>query len=95
MYAYTNRDRATYDAASTNAVTYTVASPSDAPTSLTFGPSFITLAASYGGDVILGLNRRLNNLSNTIAAATLAKNEMNNLNAIELGNEPNCACSSV
>ncbi|RHZ62021.1 glycosyl hydrolase family 79 C-terminal domain-containing protein [Aspergillus thermomutatus] len=90
----TTQDRATYDASSTNAVTYTVASSGDAPTSLTFGPSFVSLAASYGGDVILGLNRRLDNLSNTIAAATLAKNKMNNLNAIELGNEPNFFSSS-
>lgn len=40
--------------------------------------------------MILGLNRRLNNQTNTIAAAKLAKSEMTNLNAIELGNEPNC-----
>ena len=40
--------------------------------------------------MILGLNRRLNNQTNTIAAAKLAKSEMANLNAIELGNEPNC-----
>lgn len=40
--------------------------------------------------MILGLNRRLNNQTNSIAAAKLAKSEMTNLNAIELGNEPNC-----
>lgn len=71
-------------------MTYTVASPSDAPSSLTFGPPLISLAANYGGSVILGLNRRLNNQTNSIAAAKLAKSEMTNLNAIELGNEPNC-----
>jgi hypothetical protein len=38
----------------------------------------------------LGLNRRLDNMSNTIAAAKFAKRHMNNLYAIELGNEPNC-----
>ncbi|GFF70275.1 beta-glucuronidase [Aspergillus lentulus] len=90
----TTQDRATYDASSTNAVTYTVASSGDAPTSLTFGPPFVSLAASYGGEVILGLNRRLDNLSNTIAAATLAKTEMHNLYAMELGNEPNFYSSS-
>ncbi|KAH8691382.1 hypothetical protein BGW36DRAFT_400675 [Talaromyces proteolyticus] len=90
----TTQDRATYDAASTNAVNYTVASPSDAPDSLTFGPSFISIAASYGGDIILGLNRRLDNQSNTIAAAALAKSKMDNLYAIELGNEPNFFTSS-
>ncbi|KAF5004573.1 hypothetical protein FDECE_8936 [Fusarium decemcellulare] len=85
----TTGDRATYDASSSQAVTYTVADPKDAPSSLTYGPSFISLAAQYSGKVTLGLNRRLNNLSNTIAAAALAKKEMGNLQAIELGNEPN------
>ncbi|KAE8140444.1 hypothetical protein BDV38DRAFT_290173 [Aspergillus pseudotamarii] len=82
-------DRATYDASSSSAVTYTVADPADAPSSLTFGPPFIALAADYDGQVIIGLNRRLNNQSNTIAAATLAKDTIQNLYAIELGNEPN------
>jgi hypothetical protein len=71
-------------------VNYSVASPDDAPETLTFGPSFVSLASIYAGDVILGLNRRLNNISNTIAAATLAYTKMENLYAIELGNEPNC-----
>lgn len=48
------------------------------------------MAANYGGKVTVGLNRRLDNLPNTIAAATLAYDEMSNLYAIELGNEPNC-----
>ncbi|KAM5387014.1 hypothetical protein ACJZ2D_000307 [Fusarium nematophilum] len=90
----TTQDRATYDPSSTNAVTYTVSDPKDAPASLTFGPSFMTLAAQYGGKVILGLNRRLNNIGNTIAAATVAKQNMGNLDAIELGNEPNFFSSS-
>ncbi|KNG88144.1 hypothetical protein ANOM_003351 [Aspergillus nomiae NRRL 13137] len=85
----TTQDRATYDASSSSAVTYTVSDPADAPSSLTFGPPFMSLAASYGGQVIVGLNRRLNNQSNTIAAAALAKDTINNLYAIELGNEPN------
>lgn len=84
------RDRATYDASSSAAVTYTVASTKDAPTTLTYGPSFVSLAATYAGKVILGLNRRLDNISNTIAAALLAQKNMDNLYAIELGNEPNC-----
>ncbi|KAF7553526.1 hypothetical protein G7Z17_g3530 [Cylindrodendrum hubeiense] len=90
----TTQDRATYDASSANAVTYTVASSGDAPTTLTFGPSFFDLAATYGGEVTIGLNRRLNNIANTVAAAKLAKAEMSNLNAIELGNEPNFFTSS-
>ncbi|KAE8372411.1 hypothetical protein BDV26DRAFT_100337 [Aspergillus bertholletiae] len=85
----TTQDRATYDASSSDAVTYSVSDPADAPSSLTFGPPFMSLAASYGGQIIVGLNRRLNNQSNTIAAATLAKDTINNLYAIELGNEPN------
>lgn len=48
------------------------------------------MAASYSGPVILGLNRRLDNQPNTIQAAALAKSQMPNLDAIELGNEPNC-----
>ena len=71
-------------------MTYTVSDPKDAPASLTFGPSFMSLAAQYSGKVILGLNRRLNNIGNSIAAAKVAKQNMGNLDAIELGNEPNC-----
>ncbi|CAG9997128.1 unnamed protein product [Clonostachys byssicola] len=85
----TTQDRATYDASSTEAVTYNVADPKDAPETLTFGPKLISLASEYGGRVTLGLNRRLNNLANTIAAAKLAKNSIPNLHAVELGNEPN------
>ncbi|KAL3481247.1 hypothetical protein BJX99DRAFT_253905 [Aspergillus californicus] len=90
----TTQDRATYDASSTTAVTYSVADPDDAPETLTYGPSFITLASQYAGSVVLGLNRRLDDITNTIAAASLAISEMGNLNAIELGNEPNFFTSS-
>ncbi|GAB1313734.1 hypothetical protein MFIFM68171_03944 [Madurella fahalii] len=85
----TTQDRATYDARSSAAVTYSVSNPADAPMTLTFGPRFIDLAASYPGRVVIGFNRRLNNLANTIAAARLAYQNMKNLEAIELGNEPN------
>jgi hypothetical protein len=88
------RDRATYDASSSDAVTYTVADPDDAPSTLTYGPSFISLAAEYSGSVVLGLNRRLNDLANTISAAELAVDQMLNLKALELGNEPNFFSSS-
>ncbi|OQD87766.1 hypothetical protein PENANT_c005G05608 [Penicillium antarcticum] len=87
-------DRATYDASSTEAVTYTVASPGDAPQTLTYGPSFISLAATYAGKVIIGLNRRLDDISNTISAALLVQSKMDNLYSIELGNEPNFFTSS-
>ncbi|KAJ5669430.1 hypothetical protein N7462_010500 [Penicillium macrosclerotiorum] len=90
----TTQDRATYDASLSEAVDYTVASSGDAPDSLTYGPSFISLAAGYGGEVILGLNRRLDNIANTISAAELVQSEADNLYAIELGNEPNFYSSS-
>ncbi|KAF2166606.1 glycoside hydrolase family 79 protein [Zasmidium cellare ATCC 36951] len=90
----TTQDRATYNASSPSEVMYTIASPSDAPASLTYGPSFLSLAGTYNGSVILGLNRQLNNLSNTISAAKKAVAEIANLDAIELGNEPNFYSSS-
>ena len=91
MNALPVRDRASYDASSSSAVTYTVDSPIDAPASLTYGPSFFTLAAALPGQVTVGLNRQLNNESNTMAAAVQAKSVMSNLLAFELGNEPECA----
>lgn len=85
-----NRDRATYDASSSQQVTYTVANAGDAPSTLTFGPSFMSLAGTYDGKVTIGFNRRLNNLANTVAAAAKAVDQIGSLHAIELGNEPNC-----
>ncbi|KAH7093518.1 hypothetical protein FB567DRAFT_462224 [Paraphoma chrysanthemicola] len=90
----TTQDRATYNASSNESVTYSVSDPKDAPASLTFGPPFIDLASKYSGSVILGLNRRLNDLSNTISAAKAVVSSMRNLYAIELGNEPNFFTSS-
>ena len=85
------RDRATFDPTLPVAVNYSVATPADAPASLTFGPQFITLASRLKSSVTLGLNRQLNNKSATLAAAVLATKQMPNLFAIELGNEPECA----
>ncbi|CDO72786.1 hypothetical protein BN946_scf184994.g39 [Trametes cinnabarina] len=87
------RDRATYDANLQAPVNYTVASPADAPTSLTYGPPFFTLAAQFDGEVTLGLNRQLNNQANSLAAGLRAKESMMNLFAIELGNEPDLYAS--
>lgn len=69
---------------------YTVASPADAPSSLTYGPAFFELAAAQlnKSQVTLGLNRQLDNESNTLEAAVRAKEAMHNLYAVELGNEP-------
>ncbi|KAJ9245055.1 CAZyme family GH79 [Paecilomyces variotii] len=90
----TTQDRATYDPSLSTAVNYSVASPTDAPDSLTFGPSFLQIAGSYDGSVTIGLDRRLNNISNTIAAAKVAVSVIPNLYALELGNEPNFFVSS-
>ncbi|EKM54178.1 glycoside hydrolase family 79 protein [Phanerochaete carnosa HHB-10118-sp] len=84
----TTQDRATFYADLDEAVNYTVASPADAPDSLTFGPPFMALAAQLKGEVTLGLNRQLDNQSASLAAAALAKETMPNLFAVELGNEP-------
>lgn len=43
-----------------------------------------------GTDGYLGLNRRLDDVENTIAAAKVVQSKVTNLYAIELGNEPNC-----
>ncbi|KAJ5494221.1 Acetolactate synthase large subunit biosynthetic [Penicillium fimorum] len=74
--AGTTQDRATYDILSTETLTY--------------GPAFIDLAASYVGNVIIGLNRRrLDDIPNVISAAPLVQSKMDNLNSIELQNKPN------
>ncbi|KAK3305664.1 glycoside hydrolase family 79 protein [Chaetomium strumarium] len=84
----TTQDRASFDASSSAYVVYSVASPADAPMTLTFGPRFMTLAGTYPGSVVVGLNRGKNRIDNTIAAAKVAVAEVKNLLAIELGNEP-------
>lgn len=74
---------------------YTVASAADAPASLTYGSSFMTLAGKYAGSVVIGLNRGKNDIANTIAAAKVAVSQVSKLLAIELGNEPECECSGT
>jgi hypothetical protein len=91
----TTQDRASYDSSTSAYVVYSVASPADAPSTLTFGPKFMTLAGTYGGSVVVGLNRGKNNIANTIAAAKVAVSEVNNLLAIELGNEPECEWAAL
>jgi len=86
----TTQDRAQYDPNTSAYVVYSVSNPADAPMTLTFGPRFMSLAGTYPGSVVLGLNRAKNNIQNTIAAAKVAVAEMKNLLAIELGNEPEC-----
>jgi hypothetical protein len=72
------------------AVNYTVASPADAPLNLTYGPKFFDLASAFPNPVTIGLNRRLNQENNTLAAGINARSVMKNIYAIELGNEPEC-----
>lgn len=84
----TTQDRAQYDSRTSAYVVYSVSNPADAPASLTFGSSFLTLAGSYAGSVVVGLNRGKNNIQNTIDAAKITVSEVKNLLAIELGNEP-------
>jgi hypothetical protein len=86
----TTQDRASFDPNTSAYVVYRVANPADAPMELTFGPRFMTLAGTYEGSVVMGLNRGKNNIDNTIAAARAAVAEVKNLLAIELGNEPEC-----
>ncbi|EXK26113.1 hypothetical protein FOMG_17275 [Fusarium oxysporum f. sp. melonis 26406] len=81
----TTQDRATYDASSSQQVTYTVANAGDAPSTLTFGPSFMSLAGTYDGKVTIGFNRRLNNLANTVAAAAKACGNLSASNLISAG----------
>ncbi|KAI8994093.1 hypothetical protein BD414DRAFT_481406 [Trametes punicea] len=90
----TTQDRASYDPNLQTPVNYTVASPADAPTSLTYGPSFFTLASQLKGEATLGLNRQLDNLTNSLSAGAGAQRSMRNLFAIELGNEPDLYSSS-
>ncbi|KAJ5923149.1 hypothetical protein N7454_008394 [Penicillium verhagenii] len=90
----TTQDRATYNASLAAAVSYTVTASTAAPTALTYGPAFIELAGTLSGDVTFGLNRRLDNISNSIAAAEEAVAKMSNLYAFELGNEPQYYSSS-
>ncbi|KAH8109882.1 hypothetical protein DFH11DRAFT_1810021 [Phellopilus nigrolimitatus] len=90
----TTQDRATYDPSLSSAVNYTVASPNDAPDSLTYGPSFFTLAGELAGDVTIGLNRQLNDIANTQEAAEEAVQRVKGLLAFELGNEPDLYAGS-
>lgn len=73
------RDRATYDSSSTEAFMYAVPSAGAAPDSPTYGLDgpffFFFLAASYAGEVIIGLNRCLDDISNTISAGRASRPE--------------------
>lgn len=89
----TTQDRAQYDSKTSAYVVYSVSNPADAPASLTFGSSFLTLAGTYAGSVVVGLNRGKNQIQNTIDAAKIVISEVKNLLAIELGNEPECMFS--
>ncbi|WWC66094.1 uncharacterized protein I303_108716 [Kwoniella dejecticola CBS 10117] len=84
----TTQDRALYDPSLTSPAKFVIPTPGGAPLNLTYGPSFFDLAEQLQRPTVVGLNRRLNQLDNTIAAAKQAVETMDNLFAIELGNEP-------
>ena len=83
-----DRDRALYDADLTSAINFSISTPGGAPLSLTYGPSFFTLANSLRRPTVVGLNRRLAQLNNTIEAAKESVGQIDLLEALELGNEP-------
>lgn len=84
----TTQDRAVYDPSLAAYVNYSVANYTVAPSNLTYGASFMELAGTYPGSVVIGLNRGHDNLTNTIAAAKVAVDSIDTLYALELGNEP-------
>ncbi|KAI8714924.1 Glyco-hydro-79C domain-containing protein [Fusarium sp. LHS14.1] len=85
----TTQDRATYDPNLDSYVNYSVSSPMNAPSKLTYGPSFFDLIVEYGGETMLGLNRGNNDKANSFAAAIKAKSIAGKyLWAVEMGNEP-------
>jgi len=86
----TTQDRAVFDPNLEAFVSYSVPSAVTAPSNLTFGPSFMTLAGQYENLVIMGLNRGHDNMTNTILAAQAAVGAIPSLQAVELGNEPDC-----
>ncbi|KAH9820531.1 family 79 glycoside hydrolase [Melampsora americana] len=86
----TTGDYGTYDPNLEEPIHYTL-SPTDkgVPKSLTYGPHYLRLASTLSGPVTLGLNRKANNLSNSLLAAKEAVRQIKNLHALEPGNEPN------
>jgi hypothetical protein len=52
----TTQDQTTYDPVTSAYVAYIVASPAEAPRTVTFGPRFTTLSGMYQGSVVIGLN---------------------------------------
>ncbi|KAI5307316.1 hypothetical protein KEM56_000023 [Ascosphaera pollenicola] len=88
----TSQDSAVYNASLPSAISYRWpdSTHKGVPLDLQFGKEYIALASKYDGPVTFGLNRRMNNLSNTIEAARLARSGLStNFHAFENGNEPN------
>ncbi|KNZ59988.1 hypothetical protein VP01_1631g5 [Puccinia sorghi] len=84
----TTQDRAVYDPKQTQPVSYTLPPGKQVPEKLSFGPRFIDLASQLKGPTTIGLNRRSGDQENVGLAALNAVQQMKNLYAIELGNEP-------
>lgn len=86
----TTGDFGTYDPDLKEAIHYTLsAADKGVPKTLTYGPEYIRLASTLSGPVTLGLNRKANNLTNSLLAAQEAVKQIKNIHAIEPGNEPN------
>ncbi|KAH9820532.1 family 79 glycoside hydrolase [Melampsora americana] len=92
----TTGDYGTYDPQLKEAIHYTLL-PTDkgVPKTLTYGPEYLRLASTLSGPVTLGLNRKANNLSNSLLAAQEAVKQIKNIHALEPGNEPNCKTLST
>lgn len=86
------RDSAVYNSSLSSPISYRWpdSTHKGVPLDLQFGKQYISLASQYDGPVVFGLNRRMDNLSNTIEAAKIAREGMPNFRAFEIGNEPNC-----
>lgn len=55
-----------------------------------YGFFFFDFVSKFNGFIIIGLNRRLNNINNIIVVVEQVVKMMNNLYVIELGNELDC-----
>ncbi|KNF03331.1 hypothetical protein PSTG_03599 [Puccinia striiformis f. sp. tritici PST-78] len=84
----TTQDRAVYDPNETQPIRYSLPPGEQVPKTISFGPQFIELASRLKGPTTIGFSRQLGDLKNVGLAALTAVQKMNNLYAIELGNEP-------
>ncbi|CAH7686947.1 family 79 glycoside hydrolase [Phakopsora pachyrhizi] len=82
------QDRAAYDPNLSVSIKNNLTKNSLVPNNITYGPKYFQIANQLDGPTTIGVNRRENNLNNTINAVQEALRSVKNLYAIELGNEP-------